>query len=85
MSRSDYFKGMRYEMFIRNAFDCPSGMRNEAHHSFMQNVLTMERGETYAKHLGTFEKQFDKIKNYTSKALLKFERKKPYSREGFFF
>lgn len=85
MSADEYTMGMRYEMLVRNAFDCPSGMRNGAHQSFMQNAMTMERGETYAKHLGSFEKQFEKVKSYTSKALSKLAKKKPYSQESDFF
>ena len=85
MSAEEYTKGMRYEMLIRNAFDCPSGRRNGAHQSFMQNAMSMERGETFAKHLGSFEKQFDKVKIYISKALLKLSKKKPYSKESDYF
>ena len=85
MSAEDYTKGMKYEMLVRNAFDCPSGMRNGAHQSFMQNAITMERGETFPKHLGSFEKQFNKVKTYTSKALLKLSKKKPYSKESDYF
>jgi hypothetical protein len=56
MSADDYTRAMRYEMLVRNAYDCPSGMRNGAHLCFMQNAMAMERGETYAKHLGSFDK-----------------------------
>lgn len=41
----------------------------------------MENGDTNAKHLGSFEKQFDKVKNYTSKALIKLSKTKPFSSE----
>ncbi|PLX07997.1 MAG: hypothetical protein C0596_08600 [Marinilabiliales bacterium] len=85
MSIDDYKRAMNYELLVRNAFDCPSGMRNGAHLCFMQNAMTMERGETYANHLGSFEKQFGKVKNYTSKALIKLTKTKPYSSQSDFF
>ena len=85
MSADDYTRAMRYEMLVRNAYDCPSGMRNGAHLSFMRNAMTMERGETYAKHLGSFDKQFNKVKTYLSKALIKLTKTKPYSKEKDFF
>ena len=85
MSANEYRKAMRYEMFIRNAFNCQQGSRNGAELSYMQNAMTMERGETYAKHLGSFEKQFDKVKTYISKALIKITKTKPFSTESVFF
>ncbi|WP_223606954.1 hypothetical protein [Chryseobacterium sp. OSA05B] len=45
----------------------------------------MENGDTFAKHLGSFEKQFDKVKNYTSKALIKLSKTKPFSTDKEFF
>ncbi len=51
----------------------------------MQNAMTMENGDTFAKHLGSFEKQFDKVKNYTSKALIKLSKTKPFSTDKEFF
>jgi hypothetical protein len=85
MSADEYTRAMRYEMLVRNAYDCPSAMRNGAHLSFMENAMTMERGETYAKHLGSFDKQFKKVKTYLSKALIKLTKTKPYSSEKVFF
>jgi len=60
-------------------------MKNGADLSFMQNAITMEEGKTYAKHLGSFEKQFEKVKNYITKALVKLAKTKPYSTEEVFF
>jgi len=37
----------------------------------MKNSMTMECGDTFEKHLETFEKQFKNVKKYVSKALLK--------------
>lgn len=85
MSGKEYTEAMNYEMLIRNVFDCPRGTRNGADLSYMKNVMTMERGETFAKHLGTYEKQFDKVKTYISKALLKLNKTKPYCSEIDFF
>ncbi len=85
MSAQNYTQAMRYEMFIRNAFNCPRGNRNGADLNFMNNTMTMEDGETFAKHLGSFEKQFEKVQNYISKALIKLSKTKPYSKESNFF
>lgn len=82
---TDYNKGFKYEMLIRHAFDCPRGMKNGAHNSFLENAISMEKGETYAKQNGTFQKQFEKVKRYTSKALLKLAKKKPFSNEASYF
>lgn len=71
----------RYENLIRNAFDCPRGMKNGAEMSLMRNAISMEEGKTHAKHLGSFDKQFEKVKNYTSKALIKLSKTKPFSAE----
>lgn len=85
MASQDYLKASRYENLIRNAFNCSTGMKNGAHLCFMQNAITMERGETFAKHLGTFDNQFEKVKNYISKALIKLSKTKPYSINSEFF
>lgn len=85
MSGKEYTEAMNYEMLIRNVFDCPRGTRNGADLCYMKNAMTMERGETFAKHLGTYEKQFEKVKTYISKALLKLNNTKPYSKEVNFF
>ena len=80
-----YSQSFRYENLIRIAYNCQRGMKNGADLCFMQNAMTMEQGKTYAKHLGTFEKQFDKVKNYTEKALLKLSKTKPFSSEKDYF
>ncbi len=85
MAVEDYTQAMQYEMLIRNAFNCQRGSRNGAELSFMQNAMTMERGETFAKHLGSYQKQFEKVKNYLLKALIKLTKTKPYSKESHFF
>ena len=85
MAADEYTQAMRYEMLIRNAFNCKRGSRNGAELSYMQNAMTMERGEIFAKRLGSFEKQFEKVKNYTSKGLIKLTMTKPFSDEFDFF
>ena len=75
----------RYENLIRIAFNCPRGMKNGAEKQLMLNAISMEEGKTFARHLGSFDKQFDIVKNYTSKALIKLSRTKPYSIEKDFF
>lgn len=85
MSGDEYAIAITYEMLIRNAFNCPRGAKNGADLSYMKNVMTMERGETFAKHLGTCEKQLQKVKNYLSKALIKLAKTKPYSKEMQYF
>jgi hypothetical protein len=85
MAADDYVKATRYELLVRKAFNCQRGARNGADLCYMQNAMTMERGETFAKHLGSFEKQFEKVKTYTSKALQKYAKTKPYSKNSDFF
>ena len=85
MSADEYLQAMRYEMLIRNTFNCQRGSRNGADLCYMQNAMTMERGETFAKHLGSYEKQLEKVKNYTLKGLNKLIMTKPYSSEKDFF
>lgn len=80
-----YLKSFKYENLVRVAFNCSRGIRHGADLCFMQNAMTMEEGKTYAKHLGSFEKQFEKVKLYTSKALLKLAKTKPYASEKEFF
>ncbi|MDB5228281.1 MAG: hypothetical protein JWN78_2474 [Bacteroidota bacterium] len=80
MTANDYVESMRYEALIRRAFNCERGSKNGASLDYMQNAMTMERGETFAKHLGTFDKQFQKVKDYTSKALIKLSKTKPYNK-----
>lgn len=79
MSVDDYKKAFSYEMLIRNIYGCPRGMKNGADLCFMQNAMTMERGENFAKNSGTFKKQFDIVKNYLKKALIKISKTRRYN------
>jgi len=85
MSTEFYTQATRYENLVRIAFNCPKGAKNGADFNFMKNAMTMENGDSFAKHLGSFDKQFDKVKNYTSKALIKLSKTKPFSSEKEFF
>lgn len=58
-----------YENFIRKVFNCDVN-KHGAHLSYIQNVMLMEQGKTYSKHLGSLEKQFAKVQGYIEKALL---------------
>lgn len=85
MSAEIYTKAFSYEMLIRKAYECPSGMKNGAHLCFMQNAMTMENGETFAKHLGTFKKQFEVVQKYLAKALIKLSKNSKYKNAKMFF
>ncbi|MCD9855725.1 hypothetical protein LUD75_13460 [Epilithonimonas sp. JDS] len=85
MNVDNYKKASEYENLIKIAFNCSRGSRNGADLCFMQNAMTMEEGKTYAKHLGSFEKQLQKVKTYSSKALIKLSKTKPYSSQKDFF
>lgn len=85
MGAEIYRKAFNYEMLIRKAYECPSGMKNGAHLSFMQNVMTMENGDTFAKHLGSLKKQFGIVKNYIAKALIKLSKTRKYNSSLSFF
>lgn len=85
MSVDEYKKAFSYEMLIRNVYECPRGMKNGADLCFMQNAMTMERGESFAKNLGPFKKQFEVVKNYLQKALIKLSKTRKYNKSlGFF-
>lgn len=60
-------------------------MKYGADGCFMQNAMTMERGETFASHLGPFEKQFNIVKTHIRNALQKLNTKKLYSENDSFF
>lgn len=85
MTSKEYTEASNYEMLIRNAHNCHRGHKNGADLNYMKNLMSMERGETFAKHLGTYDKQMDKVKLYISRALVKLSQTKPYSKEEHFF
>ena len=85
MSTDNYTNATKYELFIRNVFQCPRGMKNGADLCFMKNAMSMEEGETFAKHLGSFDKQFKVVKSYIDKALTKILKTKAYTLSHAFF
>ncbi|WP_159728060.1 hypothetical protein [Sphingobacterium sp. 18053] len=64
-----YVIASKYERFIMKVFNCDRN-KNGAHLCNMQNVMFMEHGETYSKHLGSLDKQFCAVQGYIEKALL---------------
>lgn len=85
MSVDQYKDSLIYEYFIRHAHNCLRGMRNGADACFMKNAMSMESGETFAKHLGSFQKQFSVVKGYIKKALEKALKNKSYRDSHSFF
>ena len=49
-------------------------MKYEADACFMKNAMSMGNGENFAKHLGSFAKQFKIVKVYIIKALEKIHK-----------
>ncbi|MGE8430263.1 MAG: hypothetical protein ACN6O7_20455 [Sphingobacterium sp.] len=64
-----YVIASKYERFIMKVFNCDRN-KNGAHLCNMQNVMYMEQGETYSKHVGSLDKQFGTVQGYIEKALL---------------
>lgn len=85
MGAQEYIQASRYEHLIRNAFDCQRGSRHGADVSYMENLMNMEQGKIYSKHIGSFSKQFPIVRDYISKALIKLSKIEPYSDESTFF
>lgn len=67
---NSYIIATRYEHFIRKVFNCDVN-KHGAHLSTMQNVMFMEEGRSYSKHLGSLDKQFAKVRTYIDRAILK--------------
>ncbi len=76
MNSDSYQKGAMYEAFIRRAHQSVKTSSNGADSSFMQNLIDMESGRSNVKHLGSADKQVEKVKGYIDKALDKFLSKK---------
>ena len=63
-----YVVASKYELFIRRVFNCDEN-KHGAHLSNMQNVMFMDQGKSYSKHLGSLQKQFVKVQGYIEKAI----------------
>lgn len=80
-----YSQAFKYEMLIRIFVNCNRGARNGAVLRYLRNAMSMEVGETHAQYLGLFEKQFNKVKTYVSKALIKLSNTKKFSNSSDYF
>jgi hypothetical protein len=74
MSADSYAKAISYEMFIRKAHSCDRGARNGADVAYMKNLIDTENGQKWVKE--SYEKQFEKVKNYLHKAFAKLLKNK---------
>jgi hypothetical protein len=64
MNSEIYKRAMSYERFIRRVFDCPRGSKNGAEASIMSNAILIEQGSKASEHLGSFDKQFNRVKEF---------------------
>lgn len=64
-----YLVSYKYENFIRRVFNCDVN-KHGASLNYMQNVIFLEQGKNYSRHLGSLDKQVTKVKMYIEKALL---------------
>jgi len=69
MNRCYYSESHIYERFIIESLGCTKGSKYGADSSFLKNAISSENGETFTKHLGSFEKQFRVLKNHILFAL----------------
>lgn len=75
-----YKDGMTYEIFMHRAFKTSDNSKPGMHCSIIQNFVQIESGDTsFAKWHGSFDKQFEKIKNYMHKAMDKYLKMKKIS------
>lgn len=80
--KSNYDKSWEYEWFMKKVYGGNAIHKNKVHQSNLKNLLDIESGTTYSKHLGSQEKQFNKIKNYISKALIKVSKTAKYKQNA---
>lgn len=76
-----YTAGRRYEALLTRAY--PRKKVNSLK-SLMDNAITMEQGHTYAKHLGTAEKQFQLVKSQIIETLEILSETAPYNSDPSF-
>lgn len=77
-SKDNYIKASEYEWFMKKVYGSSTTHKTKVNLSNLKNVLDLESGFTFSKHLGSHEKQFDKVKNYVSKALIKVSKTSKY-------
>lgn len=85
MSVDAFSEGIVYENFIKRAFNCPQGARNGARASFMQNAVNAEQGNNFSKKSGIADQQFEKVKEYVLKALIKYSKVSPYKKQAAYY
>lgn len=84
-SKDNYLKASEYEWFMKKVYDSSTTHKTKVHLNNLKNVLDLESGFTHSKHLGSHEKQFDKVKNYISKALIKVSKTAKYKQNADLF
>lgn len=67
--------GRQFENLLRKVYP-PKSV--QAHKSLLENALTMEQGHTFAKQLGSTEKQFKAAQKKLLETLEKLQTKAPY-------
>lgn len=82
MALDTYIAGRRFENLLRKVHPTKSVNANK---SLLENALTMEQGKTYAKHLGSAEKQFREAQKKLLETLEKLQAKPPYNQAEDFF
>lgn len=82
MPLDTYMAGRKFENLLRKIYPPRSVQANK---SLLENALTMEQGMTYAKQLGSSEKQFKEAQKKLLQALDKLQKKAPYSEAADYF
>jgi hypothetical protein len=67
-----YLQGSNYEIFMHRAFRTSNRSKPGMDGSTMKNLIDAENGESWVRHLGSFEKQLTQIKVYMNKAIDKY-------------
>jgi hypothetical protein len=76
MAVNEYIAGFRFEQLLSKVYPLRSVNANK---SLLENALTMEQGKTFAKHLGSTEKQFSNAQKKIIETLSKLQTKPPYN------
>lgn len=84
-SKENYAKAWEYEWFMTKVYGNSITHKTKVHLTNLKNVLDIESGLTNSKHLGSHEKQFNKVKNYISKALIKVSKTAKYKQDSDLF
>lgn len=71
MPIDSYTSGFSYERFMMRFMDTSDRRKPGVDVSYMRNLIDMENGESNVKHLGSKEKQLERVKKYMDKAFIK--------------